>query len=112
MATYGTNVGIKVSAVVQRTSTHGAGSIPTTLYTVPANSYAIITSWFLNTNNASTTNMVIAYTDAIIATGTPNVGVKDVFSTLIYLGPGDVITFNSTGNGGTAKIQGVEYSNT
>lgn len=109
-AIFANNVTIKISSAVNSTATIAAST--TTMYTVPANSYAIVTVMWLPSGNgdctlsntgSSTTTMstkVATLTGVISRIGDPQ----------MYLGPGQALKMICT-NGGDYYVTGVCFVN-
>lgn len=94
MATYSANP--SVSGAVSATSSAGSA----TLYTAPANSYAIIQFY----NDLPGGGAVVTIGGRIVVNG----GSQKLFT--FYIGPGQAIAF--AGNvGGTLEVSGVQFTN-
>lgn len=98
------NVGIKISAAVSNTLS-GAGN--QTLYTAPANAYAIVNIFIINAATGTNTVAVGGRTIDLTASS----AVNKLF-TGIYVGPGQSVTFNNGSVSVTGHISGTQFINT
>lgn len=110
-AIFANNVTIKISAAINATATVG-GAATTTVYTVPANSYAIVTVCWL-ANGAG--NVKLQNAGSVTTDMSPNVAVSGTTIFKIgdaqnYLGPGQVLKIVST-VGGDYYVTGVCFVN-
>jgi hypothetical protein len=113
MATYSSNTTIKVSAAISATSNASSG----TLYTVPANCYAIITSVGASVFGGSGgTSATVSITGAVLVTdsGTAAAEARAFYVGGIYLGPGHSVSYTTSSAGGTRYgfAYGVLFINT
>jgi lipoate-protein ligase B len=95
MATYSSNTTIKIQTAISNSTTSG------TLYTCPANSYAIVQ---VSYNGNSADVLSIGGQDLVKS------GNSGQF-TGIYVGPGQAVIYMPNISG-TGKISGVEFKNT
>ena len=112
MATYGG--GLRVSNPISVVQSCGIGN--TVLYTVPANSYAIIS--IISTLQSSTSNITVYIgststptpsTAYPILTGAPSSSPSTTAT--LYLGPGERIVANVNPDASLVQVYGVEFSN-
>lgn len=134
MAQYSQNTTIKVGSVVNVTSTASSG----TLYTVPANSYLHLTSYYFNrspgfggsNSSVSVTIGNLGTVTAFAASGGATVSYDSLSGTIertgtanaqagsapLLVGPGQTITWSNSSGGGSpansANIKGILFVNT
>lgn len=118
MSSFYKNISIKIDSSVNSSISASSG----TLYTVPANSYLVLTNWessrFITggtavlTFNLSLNNIGIDVQTSNVAVN--NFSVRNTFSGGVYAGPGSVISFQTAGgtySSGNTKINGVLFKN-
>jgi predicted solute-binding protein len=108
MATVSITISGNVSTTASRITT---GS--TTLYTAPANSYAILQCGVSlgSSGNSVTSSVVVGSVTVVTVTGTANTVGPTI--TGIYVGPGQTVVLTSTNLSSTtaaAAISGVQFS--
>lgn len=109
MATYSTNTTIKVSAKISATAFVG-GINPTlsVVYTVPANSYAIVN---LRHTGTAGTGVQFEIGSGGFFSFLNSTSPQTAFS--IYLGPAETLTFRTlTGDSSNCYVNGVVFTNT
>lgn len=111
----GNNVTLKISSAVS--ATVSANNTTSTLYTCPANSYAIL-NVYVTSSSASTSNSIQVDGKTVILLGNgavvPSVTTTSSASAgfTLYVGPSQVITVVSAGIGVvTANVTGVCFIN-
>lgn len=103
MATYSENTSIKIQAPI---SQNGSASLSaSTLYSCPANSYAIVTLQI-----AGVASGVIKVGGKVFMVGPGGVGFT--LLTGVYVGPGQTVVIEeNTGGSVTGFVSGVEFKN-
>lgn len=103
MSTFSSNTTLKVAAAVSA-SAGGNG----TLYTCPANRYAVCNLWLNSSSNIEVNvgGVLAAQVSSAIAATT---GLQHQFQ--IYVGPGQVVEIVNESGSSIASLSGVEFAN-
>jgi hypothetical protein len=110
--------GYKINATVAGGVQITGGSNTTTLYTAPANSFAIVQISILVTTTFGTANWRI-YGNGVYVVNPVSIGIGSSSSTVvygIYIGPGQTVVSNvifdvGSGQNFEAYVSGVEFKN-
>ena len=112
-AVIASNVSLKISASVALSGISNSSSL--VVYTVPANSYAVVNVGIADNVTGDTSTFFLGSATASTAMTVYNTNGTQAGTTRIYdlyLGPGEVLRFNSGGAGfKTWYVRGVEFIN-